>query len=110
MPCLEDFIDCDIKELSVDQLFRLLLAATTGGDAAIRTCVSNGDEIGGLCNDEFVASAGQTNFVLANPVRKQIAVFVDGAIQGAGYGSYTIGNPNVTLPAQADGSVVQILS
>lgn len=109
MPCPE-YLDCDIKELSVDQLLRLLLAATTGGDPAIRTCVSNGDEVGGLCNDEFVAGAGQTNFVLANPVRKQIAVFVDGAIQGPGYGIYAVGSPSVTLPAQADGSVVQILS
>lgn len=108
--CGTDFNTCDNKDLTTQELFKMLLAQMPSLIPALRVCVSNADDLGGLRVDDFEATPGQTVFVLANPIRLNAQVFIDGAIQQGGYGAYIVGGTNVTLPAQAEGSQITILS
>jgi len=109
MPDCPPYIDCDNKPLGVEQLFKLLLAEIAPETPGVRVCITNGDTVGGLCVDDFVATAAQTVFTLAAPIRKSVAVFKNGALQH-GVGTWAIGGTTVTLPAQGEGTEITILT
>jgi len=116
MPCLEDYIDCTDKKknLTPGQLLKLLLAKITIGvkeKPAVRVCISNADEVGGACVNHYIATAGQTVFPLGgtNKIRKSFAWFRNGAIQH-NTPAFAVGDVSVTLPAQAQGTEITIIS
>ncbi len=95
--CLEDFVDCLNKTQSPLELLKLLLAkvgVVPNEKPAIRVCVSNADELGGLISDEFIASAAQTDFPLSEPLRIDYAAFKNGAIKPktSGHSYIAVGN------------------
>lgn len=74
MACEEDYIDCDNKEISSDQLFRKLIAKLANGKPAIRICGDAAPGPGGgdvlVGQTLFVSSAGKT--VAAGAVRESL--------------------------------------
>ncbi len=109
----DDYIDCSNKNKTPKELFKMLLSKVglaPNEVPAIRVCISNVDEVGGQCVDHFVATAGQTDFVLANNIRKQVSWFRNGSIMHSDPTTAVVGQKTVELPAQVLGSEITILS
>lgn len=113
MACIEDFIDCVNKALSPMELFKLLLAkvgVVPNEKPAIRVCVSNADELGGLNVKHFVAGPGQTIFTMDEPIRRKVFYFKQGAAKHSFPVSAVVGQNDVELPAQVDGTEISIIT
>jgi hypothetical protein len=81
----------------------MLLALVDGDKPAIRTCVSNGGSIGGPRFSHQIATvAGQTDWVLPNPVRSEVGWVRNGSFKHENAGS-VVGSTTVTTPPQPIG-------
>jgi len=61
MPCETDYIECDNKQLGMNQLLNLLLTTLASGDPAIRVCDASGGVPGAV-------TLPVGNFVFVNPL------------------------------------------
>lgn len=113
MAGIEDFIDCTNKQLSIGQLFKLLLVKVglaPDEKPAVRVCVSNVDELGGLCVTDFTATGGETSIALPEPIRKKGVIVINGSFQH-GIGTFVVGATSVTgIPALPAGVEVAVLT
>ena len=60
MPCEDDYIECDNKQLGMNQLLNLLLTTLASGDPAIRVCDAGGTP--------GTVALPVGNFVFVNPL------------------------------------------
>ncbi|MCA9497130.1 MAG: hypothetical protein KC589_09365 [Nanoarchaeota archaeon] len=109
MSCEENYIECDIKSIGIEQLIRLMVVLDGNGNPALRSCADN-SALGGVTVDHFIATAGQTNFTVSNPIKKNVAWFRNGAIKHEPPVSAVIDGTTVVLPPQPLGTEITIIS
>jgi hypothetical protein len=81
--CDVPFIDCDTKELTVEELLKLLVVKLPDGSAALRSCGCGCES--GLNVEHFSATPGQTVFALAAIPKGDYLLTKDGAVKQASH-------------------------